>query len=124
MTRDYVERYLSNLQFKGKVLKLARNAERTERRQFAVPDLEFGCGQKLSVLGTPGATVASLDDLGRKRINLLRDRKAGFFVKERFRRQYLILPQSIAESWGPNTSPISGAPWICFIPRAAATSRK
>ncbi len=100
VTRDYVERYLSNLQFKGKVLKLARNAERTERRQFAVPDLEFGCGQKLSVLGTPGATVASLDDLGRKRINLLRDRKAGFFVKERFRRQYLILPQSIAESWG------------------------
>jgi hypothetical protein len=100
VTRGYVERYLSNLQFKGKILKLARNAERTERKQFAVPDLEFGRGRKLSVRGTPGASVASLDDLGRKRMNLLRDGKAGFFVKEPFRRQYLILPQSIAESWG------------------------
>lgn len=100
VTRSYVERYLLNLQFKGKVLKLARSAERTERRQFAVPDLEFGSGYKLSVRGTPGASAASLDDLGRKRINLLRDRNAGFFVKERFRRQYLILPQSSAESWG------------------------
>jgi hypothetical protein len=100
VTRGYVERYLSNLQFKGKMLKLARNAERTERKQFAVPDLEFGGGRKLSVRGTPGATTTSLDDLGRRRIGLLRDSGAGFFVKETFRRQYLILPQSIAESWG------------------------
>src|SRR5207247_653473 len=96
----YVERYLSNLQFKGKALKLARNPERTERKQFVVPDLEFGRGRKLSVRGTPGAAAASLDDLGRRRIGLLRDSSAGFFVKEAFRRQYLILPQSIAESWG------------------------
>jgi hypothetical protein len=100
VTRGYVERYLSKLQFKGKTLKLARNAERTERKQFAVPDLEFGGGRKLSVRGTLGATTTSLDDLGRRRIGLLRDSAAGFFVKETFRRQYLILPQSIAESWG------------------------
>jgi hypothetical protein len=30
----------------------------------------------------------------------LKDSRAGFFVKEPFRRQYLMLPQSIAESWG------------------------
>ena len=31
---------------------------------------------------------------------MLRDRHAGFYVKERFRRQYIILPQSVFESWG------------------------
>ena len=41
-----------------------------------------------------------LDNLGRKRIDMLRDDRAGFYVKERFRRQYLILPQSVWESWG------------------------
>lgn len=78
VTRGYVERYLSNLQFKGKALKLARNAERTERKQFTVPDLEFGRGRRLTVRGTSGATAASLDDLGRRRTGLLRDSAAGF----------------------------------------------
>jgi hypothetical protein len=67
---------------------------------FRVPDLEFGRGRKISVRGTTSASHVSLDALGKKRIDFLRDPSAGFYVKERFRPQYFIIPQSVAESWG------------------------
>lgn len=100
LTLGYVERYLTNLRFKVTTLRVSPDAERIEQKVFPVPDFEFGRGRKLSVRGTAGASQVSLDNLGRKRIDLLRDNQAGFFIKERFRRQYLILPQSVQESWG------------------------
>jgi hypothetical protein len=100
ITRRYVERYLTNLRFKNMTLRVSPDGERIEQKVFPVPDFEFGRGHTLSVRGTAGASQVSLDNLGRKRIDLLRDRQAGFFVKERFRRQYLILPRSVWESWG------------------------
>lgn len=99
-TDTYVERFLKELRFKDAVLSINTESERIEQKMFRVPDLEFGRGRKLSVRGTPGASQVSLDALGRKRIDLLRDPSAGFYVKERFRPQYFIAPQSIAESWG------------------------
>ena len=99
-TRAYVERYLRTLRFGNTALQTRLEPERIEQRLFTVPDLQFGGGQRLSMRGTRGANQVSLDALGKKRVALLRDPQAGFFVKERFRRQYLILPQSVAESWG------------------------
>src|SRR5262249_48053484 len=99
-TRSYVERYLRTLRFRDTVLQTRLEPERIEQKLFSVPDLQFGGGQRLSVRGTHGANQVSLDALGRQRVALLRDPQAGFFVKGRFRRQYLILPQSVAESWG------------------------
>jgi hypothetical protein len=96
----YVDDYLKVLRFNEITLRVGREAERIEQKFFAVPDFEFGNGRKLSVRGTPGAAQVGLDNLGRNRIDLLRDDRAGFYVKERFRRQYLILPQSVWESWG------------------------
>lgn len=98
--RRYVNEYLRDLRFNDIALHVSADAERIAQKFFGVPDLEFGNGRKLSVRGTPGASEVSLDNLGRKRIDLLRDSQAGFYVKERFRRQYLILPQSVWESWG------------------------
>lgn len=98
--RRYVTEYLGKLHFGNITLNVSDEPERIEQTMFAVPDIEFGNGRKLTVRGTPGASQASLDSLGRKRIDLLRDGNAGFYVKERFRRQYLIMPQSVAESWG------------------------
>jgi hypothetical protein len=96
----FVEDYLSNLRFNDIAVCVAREPERIEQKFFRVPDIEFGNGRKLSVRGTAGASQVSLDALGRKRIDMLRDDRAGFYVKDRFRRQYLILPQSVWESWG------------------------
>lgn len=96
----FVGEYLTDLRFNQIAVRVSCEPERIERKFFRVPDFEFGNGCKLSVRGTTGASQVSLDALGRKRIDLLRDAHAGFYVKERFRRQYLILPQSVWESWG------------------------
>ena len=99
-THDYVERYLKNLNFKSVAISVSPQPECIEQKMFRVPDLEFGRGRKISVRGTTGASHVSLDALGKKRIDFLRDPSAGFYVKERFRPQYFIIPQSVAESWG------------------------
>lgn len=96
----YVAQYLKALRFSHITLRVGEDPERVERRFFQVPDIEFGRGRKLSVRGTAGAVGTGLGDLGRKRLELLRDRKAGFFVREPFRRQYLVLPESVHQSWG------------------------
>jgi hypothetical protein len=98
--RRFVTEYLTNLRFNNITLRVSANAEPIEQRFFQVPDLEFGNGRKLSVQGTPGASQVSLDALGRKRIDWLRDNQTGFYIQEKFRRQYLVLPQSVWESWG------------------------
>ena len=97
----YVKRYLTNLRFRNVNLKIQEKAELISQQIFTVPDMEFGYGRKLSVQGTIGANQVSLDNLGRKRLDLLRHPKVGFYVKEPFRKQYLILPQTVWDSWGP-----------------------
>ncbi|MYK19691.1 hypothetical protein F4055_16235 [Candidatus Poribacteria bacterium] len=97
----YVKRYLTNLRFRNAKLKIQEKAERISQQMFAVPDLEFGNGYKLSVQGKTGANQVSLNNLGRRRLELLRHHEVGFYVKESFRKQYLILPQSVWDSWGP-----------------------
>lgn len=100
LTARYVSQYLTKLRFKEMTLRVDAEPERIRQQVFPVPDLEFGNGCTLSVRGTEGANQVSLDNLGRRRIDLLRRQEAGFYVKEPFRKQYLILPQSVAESWG------------------------
>jgi hypothetical protein len=100
IARSYVDRFLTSLRFKDIAVRVSLDAERVEQKFFRVPDLEFGYGRKLSLRGTPGASHISLDNLGAKRVDMLRDRQAGFYVKEPFRRQYLVLPESVAQSWG------------------------
>ena len=67
---------------------------------FLLPDFEFGNSRILSVRGTAGAQQVSLDNVGRTRAALLRDKDAGFYVRDRLDRQYLFLPQSVADSFG------------------------
>jgi hypothetical protein len=96
----YVGKYLKELRFEDAAISVSTRPERIDEKMFRVPDFEFGHGQTLSVRGTSGASQIGLDGLGKKRVDLLRDPRAGFFVKERFRPQYFIVPQSVAESWG------------------------
>ena len=52
----------------------------------------------------PRATHASLDNIGRARAGLLRDRDAGFYVQDRLDRQYLFLNPAAPPSAGPPRS--------------------
>jgi hypothetical protein len=96
----FVSRHLRSLRFGDTTLRVADRPLKVPERMFPVPDFKFGGGKVLSARSTPGATHVSLDNLGRARAQLLRDRDAGFFVQERLGRQYLLLPKSVHESFG------------------------
>jgi hypothetical protein len=98
--RNFVFEHLQSLRFGTTRLQVAGDPILTDRKIFRVPDLEFGNGQVLSERGTPGARHVSLDRLGAERKAMLRDAKAGFYSRDPLGRQHLLLPQSVADSWG------------------------
>jgi hypothetical protein len=96
----FVRDHLQRLRFGGVQLRLASEPLRVRPQMFQVPDFAFGGNHILSVRGTAGAQHVGLDQLGRTRLALLRDKSAGFYLNSPLDRQYLILPQSVADSWG------------------------
>jgi hypothetical protein len=98
---DLVRKYLSNLTLGDIRLRVTSRPIHIPRRSFSIPDTEFGGGKILSVKGAPGAIHTTLNALGQHRLNLLRDKSAGFFVKEPLQRQFFFMPQTIQQSWGP-----------------------
>jgi len=100
-TQRFVDGYLRNLRFSNAQLKVSPEPLRIPQKMFLLPDYEFGNGRRLSVRGTSGADQVSLDTIGKTRMALLRDREAGFYIRDPLQRQYLILPQSVQDSFGP-----------------------
>ena len=99
-TRILVDRYLRALRFGDTQLCIAADPLRTPRRGFELPDLAFGNDTVLSARGTSGAVRARREDFGRRRLELLRDRAAGFHESAPLDRQYVILPRSIHDTLG------------------------
>ena len=95
-----VERYLQQIKFGNIVLKVASIPEKISLATFTLPDYRFGNNHRLSLRGTTGATQITLEQVGQKRIELLRSSNAGVFVQEQFDRQYLLLPQTVGDSFG------------------------
>ncbi|MDZ4878138.1 MAG: hypothetical protein CLLPBCKN_007573 [Chroococcidiopsis cubana SAG 39.79] len=95
-----VERYLQRIKFGNIVLKVASTPEKTSLAAFTLPDYRFGNNYRLSLRGTTGATQTTLEQVGQKRLELLRSPNAGVFVQEQFDRQYLLLPQTVGDSFG------------------------
>ncbi len=100
-TRAFVEKYLQHLRFSNCSLKVSIEPEAVPSKIFFLPDYEFGNGTKLSVRGTQGAKHVDLDGIGKARLAMLRDPRAGFYVRDPLQRQYLILPQSVQDGFGP-----------------------
>jgi hypothetical protein len=98
--QSFVKQHLARLRFGDREIRVRCAPSGVPRRMFLVPDLEFGQQRVLSVRGTPTSEHVSLDNLGRHRLSLLRDKSAGFFVTDPLARQYLLLPQSVVDSWG------------------------
>ncbi len=96
----YVLEYLSSIRFGGAALRLCPNPVHAAQKMFVLPDYEYGRSHILSVRGTQGAQQVSLDHIGRTRAALLRDKQAGFYITDRLERQYLVLPQTVADSFG------------------------
>jgi len=101
MIHRFVSQYLRSLHFGDATLRLSVKPVLVPQKMFVLPDYEFGNSRILSARGTPGAQHVSLDQLGRTRAALLRDKQVGFYVKDRLDRQYLLMPQTVADSFGP-----------------------
>ena len=100
LIHDFVRDHLQNLRFGSSRLQLGGDPVRIKSQMFQVPDLRFGGDRILSVRGTPGAQHVGLDRLGQTRLATLRDKAAGFYDQAPLDRQYVVLPQSVADSWG------------------------
>lgn len=95
-----VEKYLREIKFGNITLKVACIPEQVSEKKFTLPDYRFGNNYCLSVRGTEGVTQVTLEQLGRKRLELLSSPNAGVYVQEPFDRQYFLLPQTVGESFG------------------------
>lgn len=93
--------YLSSFQLGPKKLTLSRKPAISREHCFNIPDYKFGNQMLLSVRGSAGAKNVKLNDLGTTRLRLLEDKNVGFFTGGPLYRQYLILPESVHNSWGP-----------------------
>ncbi|HZI57795.1 MAG TPA: hypothetical protein VFF39_13520 [Verrucomicrobiae bacterium] len=99
-TQQFVQKYLRSLRFSDITLLLEQQSLEAKRKMFLMPDYEFGNAKVLSVRGTKGAHQIALDNVGKARLSLLLDKKAGFYVRDPLQRQYLVLPQTVHDSFG------------------------
>jgi hypothetical protein len=98
--KEFAREYLTLLQFGRVNLQVNSTPIVVEPKKFQVPDMEFGNDKTLSVRGTKGAIQISVESLGETRARWLRDHRIGFYDTDPLDRQYLILPQSVMDSYG------------------------
>lgn len=96
----FARMYLHSIRFGSMPLKVSLNPETTRSTMFMVPDIEFGQNKIVSVQGTRDTIKTPLDQLGQVRKRMIKDRGAGFFSRSPLDRQYLVLPNSVQESYG------------------------
>ena len=101
LIREIRQRYLQQLRFGDTRLALAARPWNAPRHVFPIPAIEFGHGYKLGTTSDIGVESVRLNDLGRRRQELLCDANAGVYEKRRFDRQYYIVPESVMASFGP-----------------------
>lgn len=95
----YVDEHLKDLRFGDTDLKVSSKPLTVQARKFVVPDFEYADSHVLSVRGTKGAQHVSLDNLGATRAALLKD-GPGFFDSRPLDYHYLVIPYTVANSYG------------------------
>lgn len=98
--KGFVSYHLSRVKLGGIPLKVSLTPVEAERKMFDLPDLLYGNSAILSLRRTPGAIQTTLENYGKMRLQLLTERRAGFYENDPLGKQYLILPQSVIDSFG------------------------
>lgn len=101
LIHSFVETHLKKLRFGDTEMRLDSKPLSTTPKLFQVPDLAFGCSATLSTRATPGAIQVSLDDLGLKRLSLLKDKSVGFYKSSPLDNFCFFMPQSVQDTFGP-----------------------
>ena len=94
-----IETFFKRAKIGGAELSVSASAGRVFESAFSVPALRFGNNSRLSI-NLSDSRIAATGEYGRRRLTLLSDSKAGFYVQGLLDRQHLILPRSIANSSG------------------------
>lgn len=122
LVHRFAARYLQNLTLGGRTIHVSVSPLRAETSRLSPPDLRFGNGRVLSVASSAGAEIVTLKDLGRRRLALLRQEGVGFYVQRALDRQYLIIPQSVFDSYGSAFRQDLAAAVAAFVTGAGAYS--
>jgi len=96
-----VQTCLRGWNFQGISIILSSHMLKVDCDILTPPDLEFGGGKILSLRQADGVIYATLEDFGSSKWSLLHSTDAGFFVKKPLDRQYLVMPKSMYETFGP-----------------------
>ena len=95
-----VENFLASTSHNGMTVKIEKDPVRIPRKMFCIPDLVFGNETVLTTDHTADCLHVSLPDWGKEKKRLLLDRNVGFIDQAPLGTQYLVLPQSVANSYG------------------------
>ena len=95
-----IENYFRKIRFQGKEIKISTQAYEFEENKINIPDLEFGNNVVLSTDNNNGHHFAPLNEIGKEKLKLLLSSEAGFYTKKMLDPQYIMIPQSVYESYG------------------------
>jgi hypothetical protein len=101
LTHSFVKSFLREIRADTMVVRVAPTPVTAPKMVFLAPDLAFGNGTILSVRGTVGAAYVGLDQLGQERLSALYHPEIGPYARKPLDQQYLVMPQSVADSYGP-----------------------
>lgn len=99
LIQKYHDEHFNDLYFGDTGLKVSEKPLIIPARKFVVPDFEFANNRILSVRGTQNSQHVSLDNLGTTRLSLLKD-GPGFFDNKPLNYHYVVLPYTVANSYG------------------------
>lgn len=100
LIRAAYHNYLKKVMYGSLKLKINAIPIKVEKSKFLPPDILFGNNVSLSVRNTPGVIRTIVEQLGRKRKDLLTDENVGFYTKAEFETQYFVVPQTIFNMYG------------------------
>ena len=95
-----IENYFGKIKFQSKEVKVSIQPYEFEEKAIKIPNLKFGNDVVLSNDNSNGHHFTSLADLGREKSKLLFSPEAGFYTKKILDLQYIVIPQSVYESYG------------------------
>ncbi len=101
LSEQFRDDYLSSIDHDGFKVETYRDSLVANRATFRVPDLRFGNDTVLTVDPTrEDAVRVSVNDWGPTRLDLLRDPSAGFLDRQPLGCQFVIVPESMMDSYG------------------------
>lgn len=90
-----VKTYMNSISFNKTPVTLSRDPFIINAKSLTIPELLFGNGRSLHPNHLP-----NVSDFCRQKDTLIQAAEAGFFTRTPFGKQYIILPKSVADSYG------------------------